>query len=628
MQSTNANLKLNFFSLTHKQKTTCLAIVLSILLSVIAWQSSNPLFQTLLFLLAYLIAGGKVLLSALQHLTQGQLFDENFLMTLATLGAISLGEYPEAIAVMVFFSIGEVIESIATDRSKRSINQLLSEQPVLAHLIKDDQQQDVHPDQVPLGSLIHIFPGEKIPLDGTLVQGQSTLNKAALTGESLPINVQPGDQLLSGSVNGSGLLTMRTTQTFANSTVTQILKLMTDSAQQKAPSEKFISRFARYYTPVVAGIALLLALLPPLFFNGQWSTWLSRSLVFLVISCPCALVLSVPLAYVAGLTAAAKHNVIIKGGNYLDALNHVHTMAFDKTGTLTEGQFKVTAIQTRPNIQANSLLALAAACEQHSSHPIAQSIVTAYQGDLTAFHVQSVTEVAGIGIKALVDGHTIEVGNQSLLKNLTEPVDLASLTVGTHIFVLIDQQYAGQITVADTLKVDSKNALQELKKNGIRHTILLTGDNEQTAQAIGQQAGLDQIKSNLLPADKAAYIKHLQTQADPNEKISFVGDGINDAPVLLTADIGIAMGALGSDAALEAADIIITDDQLHHLAPVIRIAQKTRRIVIENISLALVVKGLVLLLGALGLANMWEAVFADVGITIIAVLNAMRLLKK
>lgn len=621
-------LKSKLTSLSSEQKSTCLAIVLSITLGLLAWQLSNSPLQTFLFLCAYLIAGGKVLISAFRHLTQGKLFDENFLMTLATLGAIILGEYPEAIAVMVFFSIGEVIEDIATDHSKRSINQLLSEQPVLVHWLKDGNQQDVTPEEVAIGSVIQILPGEKIPLDGTIISGKSTLNKAALTGESLPESVQTGDHILSGSLNGQGLLTVRTSKTFENSTMTQILKLMTDSAQQKAPTEKFISKFAAYYTPIIASIALLLALIPPIFLGGDWSTWFERSLVFLVISCPCALVLSVPLAYVAGLTAAARHKIIIKGGNYLDALNQVKTMAFDKTGTLTKGTFKVTAVNPGPNFTAQTVLAIAAACERYSTHPIAQSIVAADKGNHNPYQARSVTELAGVGLTAVVDEHTVQIGNQSVLTKLKQPANLPKLRAGAHVFVIIDQHYAGQIIVADTLKTDAKASVQALRKTGIDRTILLTGDNEKTAKAIGDQLKLDQVESKLLPADKAAYIRHLQEQAKPQEQIGFIGDGINDAPVLLTADVGIAMGALGSDAALEAADMIITDDQLHHLAPVMLIAQKTRRIVIENISLALIVKGVVLLLGALGLANMWEAVFADVGITLIAILNAMRLLKK
>lgn len=612
--------------LTTSQKKRVLVLTASVTVGLIAFLLNPGMLQTTLYFVAYLLAGAPVLINALKHFSQGDFFDENALMSIATIGALILGQYPEAIAVMLFFEIGELIEDTAVDRSKRSISELVAIKPEFANLKVGDSYQEVAPEKVNIGDTILIKPGEKIPVDGTILTGQSSLNTAALTGESLPREVEPGTDVLSGSINLDGTLTMTVTHAYNDSTVAKILDLVQNSDSNKADTEKFITKFAHIYTPVVVLFAALLAFVPPLFFGGVWADWIQRALVFLVISCPCALVLSVPLAFFAGLGATSKNGVLIKGSNYLEALNEVDTVVFDKTGTLTQGSFTVTKVTPVSGVTKDDLLGYTAAVEQNSTHPIARSIVNSFDGDLSQYTITNSVETSGHGVQADVNGHEVIVGNEKALADIT--VDMPELdSTGTTILVAIDGQFSGSIIVADEPKPDSQTAINDLKQLDLE-TVMLTGDNHAVGTTVANKLGLNKVVTNLLPADKVSEIKKIQASQSDTQKVAFVGDGINDAPVLVQADVGIAMGALGSDAAVEAADMIIMDDKPSRIASTIDIAKHTRRIVMQNIVFALVIKAIFLALGAFGLANMWEAVFADVGVTLLAILNSMRILRK
>lgn len=585
---------------------------------------SQPLLISLL-LVAFILIGYDIIWTAVRNILHGQWFDENFLMTVATIGAFGIGEYAEVVGVMLFYQVGEYFQSLAINRSQDSIASLVAIKPTFANLQTSQGLQQVAPEAVPVGATILIKPGEKVPLDGTVIAGSSFVDTAAVTGESVPRSFNVGDTLLSGSINQSGLLTLQVTKPYANSTVAKILDLVENASSQKAPTENFITRFAKIYTPIVVGFAVLLAVVPPLFLGQPFSDWLYRALIFLVISCPCALVISIPLGFFAGIGTASKNGILVKGSNYLEALNDVRTVVFDKTGTLTQGSFTVTAIHAVDH-QPEHLLALAALAEQHSTHPIAQSIIAANQAPLNQT-LSAVTEVAGHGVSATLDGQSLKVGKASWLKEqgLTP---LTPTEVGTAVHIAYGTDYLGYLVISDQLKKDAATAIAQLKKVGIRQTMMLTGDNDAIAKQVSQSLGIDHYQSELLPQDKVATLASLTDNRAQNGKVAFVGDGINDTPVLARADVGVAMGGLGSDAAIEAADIVLMSDEPTKLATAIDIARFTRKIVWQNIAFALIVKAIFLLLGAFGIATMWEAVFADVGVTLIAILNALRIMRK
>lgn len=610
--------------LEHKRTIATLASSTIILLIAPLLPASWAMISA--YLISYLLVSYDVLWQSVQNIRHGELFDENFLMAIATIGALLLGDYPEAVAVMLFYQVGDLFEDVAVNQSKQSISALLAVKATTATIKTATGTQTVAPEAVTPGQLLIIKPGERVALDGELRTGTTSLDTSALTGESLPQDVQPGDAVLSGSINLTGMIEVLVTKPYQESTIARILDLVENANQKKTTTEKFIKRFAKVYTPVVVGLAVLLAIVPPLLQVGAWATWINRALVFLVISCPCALVISVPLSFFGGIGAASRHGILIKGSNFLEALTAVKTVAFDKTGTLTQGQFTVNGVEPATDaMSASELLQLAAAVEQQSTHPIARSIVTAYTGDLSQVTVSDLTEKAGHGITATVDGQTVVVGNaRAMAAHQIAVPDTA--TTGTTIDVAVGGHYVGRITVADQPKPDAAKAISTLKHEGVTQTVLLTGDNHVIANTIGQQLGLDRVEAELLPEQKVTAMADLTKQAHPqHQKVAFVGDGINDTPVLARADVGIAMGGLGSDAAIEAADIVIMDDQPSKLAQAITIAHHTKRIVWQNIIFALVIKIGFLALGALGIAGMWEAVFADVGVTLLAVLNALRL---
>ena len=608
------------------------AAALLLALQAVPWTGA-VLFAA--YLVPYLIIGYDILWKAAKGIRNGQLFDENFLMAVATLGAIALalrggGEYTEAVAVMLFYQVGEWFQSYAVGRSRRNISQLMDIRPDYANLVRGDEVTRVDPDEVAVGSVILVRPGEKIPLDGVVVEGTSTLNTSALTGESLPQDVQEGAAVLSGCINLTGLLKLRTTKDFEESTVSKILDLVENASSRKSRSEAFISRFARVYTPAVCGAALLLAVLPPLVrltllgLAPAWGDWLYRALIFLVISCPCALVISIPLSFFAGIGGASKAGVLVKGANYLEGLSQTDCVVFDKTGTLTKGTFSVVEIHTTAMSQ-DRLLEYAALAESASTHPISKSLQAAYGKPLERSRVAEIQERAGFGVLAQVDGVPVAVGNDKLMASLgLEPPPCQA--VGTVIHLAVDGAYAGNILIADQLKPTAQAAIAALKRAGVRQTVMLTGDRDAVAQQVAQQIGVDQVYSQLLPGDKVQKVEELLARRTGRKRLAFVGDGINDAPVLSRADIGIAMGALGSDAAIEAADVVLMDDDPMKLPLAIALSRKCLRIVHQNIVFALGVKGICLLLGALGMANMWLAIFADVGVMILAVLNAIRAL--
>ena len=583
--------------------------------------------RLMLYLGAYILIGGEVILRALRNLTRGQVFDENFLMTIATMGAFAINEYPEGVAVMLFYQAGEFFQDYAVNKSRRSIAQLMDIRPDYANLVNGDEIKKVDPKKVKKDDLIMIRPGEKVPLDGVVMEGTSSMDTAALAGESIPRDVKSGDSVLSGFINRQGLLRVKVQKEYNESTVSKILDLVENAASKKAPTENFITRFARYYTPAVVFFALGLAFIPPLVIQGaMFSDWIYRALIFLVVSCPCALVISIPLGFFGGIGGASRHGILVKGGNYLEALNSVSTVVFDKTGTLTEGEFQVVQVVSKGRMTEEELLQLAALGESHSSHPIAQSVLKANKLELDRGLLQDYKELAGLGILAHVDGRELLLGNSSLFKEKgigTEAEDNGK----TIIHISIDKEYQGYILIADKIKGKSKLAIQGLKDRGVENVVMLTGDRKEVALQVAADLGIDNVYSELLPQDKVAAIEELTAGLKRKKKLIFVGDGINDAPVLARADIGVAMGALGSDAAIEAADIVLMTDELVKLPLALDIASWTRRIVWQNIFFALGVKGIVLIMGALGIATMWEAVFADVGVALIAVLNAMRVLR-
>lgn len=602
-------------------------VVGGILTAIAALAGLPQMITILLFVLAYLLIGGDIVWRAVRNITRGQVFDENFLMAIATLGAFAIQQYSEAVAVMLFYQVGELFQSIAVNRSRKSITSLMDIRPDYANVKVGNETKQVSPEDVQIGDYIIVKPGEKVPLDGKVVEGTSMVDTSALTGESVPREVEVGNDVLSGFVNQNGVLTIEVTKEFGESTVSKILDLVQNASSKKAPTENFITKFARYYTPVVVITAAIMAFIPPLILEGAtFSEWIYRALVFLVISCPCALVVSIPLGFFGGIGGASKSGVLIKGSNYLEALNDVKYIVFDKTGTLTKGVFKVTKMEPSEGITNEELLEYATFAEVYSNHPIAQSIRKAYGKSIDEKIIDEYSEISGHGTVVKVQGKEIFAGNAKLMKkeNITfkQPE-----TVGTLVHVAVDGEYAGYIVISDEVKEDSKQAIQKLKELGIKKTVMLTGDAKSVGEAVGKELGLDEVHAELLPQQKVEEIEKIDAAKNGKEKVAFVGDGINDTPVLARADVGIAMGGLGSDAAIEAADIVIMTDEPSKIATALNIAKRTRRIVWQNIIFALGVKGLVLLLGAFGIATMWEAVFSDVGVTLLAVLNAMRVLR-
>lgn len=618
--------------MTKKQKKMLYRIIAAAIVLVIASLiPEETILRPIVFLISYVIIGYDIIKKAVLGIIHGQVFDENFLMAVATVGAIGLREYAEGTAVMLFYQIGELFQGYAVGKSRKSITDLMDIRPDYANIEENGEIVQVDPDEVEIGTVITVLPGEKVPIDGVIVEGTSTLNTSALTGESVPREAAIGDEIISGCINITGLLRIRTTKEFDDSTVSKILDLVENSAMKKAKTENFITKFAKYYTPLVCLAALLLAFIPPLANilvlgnPAEWSTWVIRALTFLVVSCPCALVISIPLSFFGGIGGASSKGILVKGSNYLEALAQTKYVVFDKTGTLTKGVFEVTEIQPQEWITKDELLENAAYAESYSNHPISKSLKNAYQKEIDATRVSDVEEIGGHGVTALVDGRKVAAGNVKLMKKLglsyEEPKN-----AGTEIHVAIDGKYAGYILISDVIKEHSKEAIHGLKKSGIR-TVMLTGDSRRVAEHVALELGVDVVKSELLPADKVAEVEKLLDQKTDKEKLAFVGDGINDAPVLSRADLGIAMGAMGADAAIEAADIVLMDDDPAKIALAMKISRKTLRIVYENIVFALIVKALCLIFSAVGIANMWWAIFADVGVMILAVLNATRALR-
>ena len=576
------------------------------------------------YLIPYVLIGWDIVYKALRNIRNGQVFDENFLMTVATFGAFGIGEYSEAVAVMLFYQVGELFQSYAVNRSRQSITELMDICPEYANIEEDGQLKQVDPDDVQVGDIIVVKAGERIPLDGKVVFGDSMVDTSALTGESVPRKASVGDDVISGCVNGSGLLRVQVTKEFDDSTVAKILELVENASSKKAQVENFITRFARYYTPVVVVGAVILAVLPPLVFGQSWAEWVRRACTFLVISCPCALVISVPMSFFSGIGAASRRGVLIKGSNYLEALSEMDTIVFDKTGTLTKGEFKVTEIHAAVGTQ-ESLLELAALAESYSDHPISRSIKEACGHALDMNRVSDTEEISGHGVKAVIDGHVVLAGNSKLMKEMKVEYT-ESPSIGTAVYIAMDGTFYGSIIISDTIKEEAYEAIRSLKRVGVKRTVMLTGDKKEVGEAVAARLGLDEVHAELLPDGKVAKVEKLLAELKGKDKLAFVGDGINDAPVLSRADIGIAMGSMGSDAAIEAADIVLMDDDPSKIADVVRISRKTMTIVKQNIIFALGVKAIVLLMGAFGMANMWEAVFADVGVSVIAIINAMRAL--
>ena len=620
--------------MTKKQKKMLYRIIVTFLLFAVLMVCEhtgrmdgwNKIVLFVIYLVPYLVIGYDIVYKAARNISHGQVFDENFLMMIATFGAFGVGEYSEAVAVMLFYQVGELFQGYAVGKSRQSISDMMDICPEYANIEEDGVLKQVDPDDVEVGSIIVVKPGERIPLDGIVVEGESLIDTAALTGESVPRSAKAGDEIISGCVNGSGTLKVKTTKEFDDSTVAKILELVENASSKKAKVENFITRFAKYYTPVVTIGAVILAILPPLILGGGWAEWIQRACIFLVISCPCALVISVPLGFFGGIGAASKIGVLVKGSNYLEAVAEMTTIVFDKTGTLTKGEFKVTDVITE-NSSKEELIELAALGEGYSNHPIANSIREAYGKELDLNRVTNTEEIAGHGIKAVIDGKTILLGNEKLMKS--ESIFYTSCkSMGTVVYVACNGVFEGAVVISDTIKDGAKEAIRDMKQVGVRHTVMLTGDRREAAETVAQTLGIDEVHAELLPGGKVEQVEALLKAEKQKERLAFVGDGINDAPVLTRADIGIAMGSMGSDAAIEAADIVLMDDDVTKIASVVRIARKTLRIVKQNIVFALAIKALVLILGALGMANMWEAVFADVGVSVIAILNSMRTLNE
>lgn len=621
-------------NMTKKQKKMLYRIIVTFLLFAVLMVCEhtgrmdgwNKIVLFVIYLVPYLVIGYDIVYKAARNISHGQVFDENFLMMIATFGAFGVGEYSEAVAVMLFYQVGELFQGYAVGKSRQSISDMMDICPEYANIEEDGVLKQVDPDDVEVGSIIVVKPGERIPLDGIVVEGESLIDTAALTGESVPRSAKAGDEIISGCVNGSGTLKVKTTKEFDDSTVAKILELVENASSKKAKVENFITRFAKYYTPVVTIGAVILAILPPLILGGGWAEWIQRACIFLVISCPCALVISVPLGFFGGIGAASKIGVLVKGSNYLEAVAEMTTIVFDKTGTLTKGEFKVTDVITE-NGSKEELIELAALGEGYSNHPIANSIREAYGKELDLNHVTNTEEIAGHGIKAVIDGKTVLLGNEKLMKS--ESIFYTPCkSMGTVVYVACNGVFEGAVVISDTIKDGAKEAIHDMKQVGVRHTVMLTGDRREAAETVAQTLGIDEVHAELLPGGKVEQVEALLKAEKQKERLAFVGDGINDAPVLTRADIGIAMGSMGSDAAIEAADIVLMDDDVTKIASVVRIARKTLRIVKQNIVFALAIKALVLILGALGMANMWEAVFADVGVSVIAILNSMRTLNE
>lgn len=583
-------------------------------------------FSILMYLVSYLIIGGEILTLSFRNILRGEVFDENFLMSVASIAAFSVGEYPEAVMVMFLYEIGEYFQERAVNSSRKSIASLMDIRPEYANLKIENDIKKVSPDRVNIGDIIIVKPGEKVPLDGVIIEGKSAVDTSALTGESIPRDVKTGESILSGFININGLLTIKVDKSFKESAVSKILDLVQNAAGKKAKAEKFVTKFAKYYTPAVVITALAIAVLPPIVKGGDFSTWVYRAATFLVVSCPCALVISVPLGYFAGIGASSKAGILVKGGNYLEALTDVSVVVFDKTGTLTKGNFKVTDIIPKGNINKEELLKYTAYVESFSNHPIAKSITEEYKGELHRANIENYEEVTSNGVEAVVNGIRVASGNKNFMKALGIKCDEVNNN-GTVVYTAIDNKYAGYILIKDEIKKESPSAIRELKNSGVKKIVMLTGDKKENAEAVAEKLKIQHVYSQLLPYQKVDKIEELYNEKNNKEKLVFVGDGINDAPVLARADIGIAMGAVGSDAAIEAADVVIMNDEPSKLASVIRIAQKTKKIVMQNIVFTLTVKLLVLVLSAFGIASMWLAVFADVGVALIAVFNSMRILK-
>ena len=622
--------------MSKKQKKVLIRIIISSVLLVALMITSklvqlNKWVEFVLFLVPYLIIGYDILKKAIKGIAKGQVFDENFLMAVATIGAVALGDFAEGAAVMLFYQIGELFQSVAVGKSRRNITSLMDIRPDYANVEVDGKLEKVDPDDVEIGTYIVVNPGEKVPIDGVVVSGESTLNTSALTGESVPRSVKSGDEIISGCINLTGVLRIKTSKEFGDSTVSKILDLVENSSMKKSKSENFITKFARYYTPAVCGGALVLAVLPPVVRmimgeSAMWGDWITRALTFLVISCPCALVISIPLSFFAGIGCASANGVLVKGSNYLEALSDTQYIVFDKTGTLTKGVFEVTGIYPANGFDENTIVGLASYAESASNHPISISLKKYFGKEIKRDSVSDIEEIAGHGVSAVVNGHKVYAGNIKLMHKENIAVD-AEHNDGTVVYVSCDGVYAGCIVISDVVKENSKKAISNLKKSGIDKTVMLTGDTKETAKRVAENLGLDEYHAELLPADKVEWVEKLLGEKSPKKKLAFVGDGINDAPVLSRADIGIAMGALGSDAAIEAADIVLMDDDPSKIALARKISVHTLKIVKENIWFALIVKAVCLVLGALGIANMWIAIFADVGVMVLAVLNAIRALK-
>ncbi|WP_332856862.1 heavy metal translocating P-type ATPase [Clostridium paraputrificum] len=598
-----------------------------ILFAIAIFIGEEKSYVPYIYALSYVLVGGKVVLSAIRNIFRGQVFDENFLMTVATLGAFAIGNHPEGVAVMIFYEIGELFQSYAVNRSRKSISSLMDIRADYANLITDGEEKKVDPSEIKIDDIIVIKPGERVPLDGIVIEGNSSLDTSALTGESLPRNIELNDEILAGVINLTGVIRVKVTKEFGESTVSRILELVQNASSKKAQTEKFITKFARYYTPVVVLSAVALAIIPPLVVEGAlFSDWVYRALIFLVVSCPCALVVSIPLGLFAGIGGASKNGVLIKGGNYLEALKDVETVVFDKTGTLTKGVFKVVKINTN-NIEESELLRIAATGESFSNHPIAQSILKAYGNEVDKSIISNYEEISGNGIKVNIDNKEVLLGNYKLMNSNGIKYN-NSKEIGTVVHVVVEGEYKGSIVIADEVKEDSKEAIEMLKKIGVKKCVMLTGDNKKVAEKIAEELGLDEVYAELLPTDKVVMVEKLLKEKSEKGKLAFVGDGINDAPVLARADVGVAMGGIGSDAAIEAADVVLMRDNPSSLVDAIEIGRKTNRILWQNIIFSLGVKIAVLIPAAIGIANMWEGVFADVGVTLIAVLNSMRVLRK
>lgn len=623
-------------NMSKKQKKVLIRIIISSVLLVALMITSklvqlNKWVEFVLYLVPYLIIGYDILKKAIKGIAKGQVFDENFLMAVATIGAVALGDFAEGAAVMLFYQIGELFQSVAVGKSRRNITSLMDIRPDYANVEVDGKLEKVDPDDVEIGTDIIVNPGEKVPIDGVVVSGESTLNTSALTGESVPRSVKSGDEIISGCINLTGVLRIKTSKEFGDSTVSKILDLVENSSMKKSKSENFITKFARYYTPAVCGGALVLAVLPPIVRmimgeSAMWGDWITRALTFLVISCPCALVISIPLSFFAGIGCASANGVLVKGSNYLEALSDTQYIVFDKTGTLTKGVFEVTGIYPANGFDESTIVGLASYAECASNHPISISLKKYFGKEIKRDSVSDIEEIAGHGVSAVVNGHKVYAGNIKLMHKENIAVD-AEHDEGTVVYVSCDGVYAGCIVISDVVKDNSKKAISSLKKSGIDKTVMLTGDSKETAKRVAENLGLDEYHAELLPADKVEWVEKLLGEKSPKKKLAFVGDGINDAPVLSRADIGIAMGALGSDAAIEAADIVLMDDDPSKIALARKISVHTLKIVKENIWFALIVKAVCLVLGALGIANMWIAIFADVGVMVLAVLNAIRALK-